>query len=55
MKNGSSLPDFTGAALKLSRSNSASLPIANQGKGNSGGLVCIRGNTLAPFLLFLVS
>lgn len=55
MINGSSLPDFTRAALELSRLNSASLPGAKQGKGNSGGLVCIRAKTLAPFLLFLVS
>lgn len=53
MKSGSSLPDFTEAALRLLWSNSVSLPIAKQGKGNSGGLVYVRPSTLAPFLLFL--
>lgn len=54
MKNGSSLPDFTGAVLGLSWSNSVSLSIAKQGKGNSRGLIYVRPNTLAPSLLFLV-
>lgn len=55
MKNGSLLPDFTRAALRLSGSDSANLPVAREGKGNTRGLVCIRANTLVPFLLFLVS
>lgn len=47
MKNGSSLPDFTGGALRLSWSNSLSLPIAKQGKGRSGGESKYTGSILA--------
>lgn len=53
MKNGSSLLDFTGAAQGLSRLNSVSLPLAQPGKGNSGGLFYMRTKALAPPLLFL--
>lgn len=53
MNSGSSLLDFTRAAQGLSGLNCVSLPLAQQGKGNSGDLFYVRTNALAPPLLFL--
>lgn len=54
MKNGSWLLDLTGAAQGLSQLNSVSLPLAQQGKGNSGGLLYVRTNALAHPCSFLL-